>query len=366
MIKLHLRLGIHIFSIVFLLFTIITVMAITSFLFMEKGHTLLGLGKEKGDLIFVITFFTGVILSSIWYVWYLGKPLVYLMLWLRKLANDKYELPTLKMKSFYKKNGKLKRAYRLYQDVFKHMQKLTEVLQRNQKEQERLDMLKREWGAGISHDLKTPLTYITSYSMMYLSSQYSWSVHEKEDFVQLIQQKSMHLEELIEDLNLSFQMDYSEIPLNISTHNMVEFVRRIIVDIANDPRAREHMLEFELDQEHMDVSFDQKLFRRLLHNILMNAVLHNPPKTKIHTCIHLSDRLHITIKDNGVGMDKHTLENLFNKYHRAETPKQSSEGTGLGMAISKQLILAHNGSIKVISREGEGTSIYISLPIKQQ
>jgi signal transduction histidine kinase len=175
----------------------------------------------------------------------------------------------------------------------------------------------------------------------------------------------MHLEELIEDLNLSFQMDYTEVPLNISSCDMVEFVRRIIVDIANDPRAREYILEFEMDQDRMDVEFDQKLFKRLLNNLIMNAVLHNPPKTKIHIFIHKSDHLQIIIKDNGVGMDEHTRNNLFSKYYQAESAKQSNEGSGLGMAISKQVIIAHKGSIEVISQESEGTSICITIPFRQ-
>jgi signal transduction histidine kinase len=327
---------------------------------------LFGLNKGQGDIFFIITFFSGILLFCGWYVWFLGKPLVYLMLWITNLANNNYQNIPFDIRSFYKKNGKLKIHYRLYQDVFTHMHKLTNVLQENQKEQERLDKLKKDWGAGISHDLKTPLTYITSYSTMYLSSQYAWSNQEKRDFVQRIQQKSMLLEESIEDLNLSFQMDYSDIPLNIGTYNIIEFVRRIIVDIANDPLSKEHVLEFGVKQDRIDIDFDQKLFKRILNNLIMNAVLHNPPKTIINTNIYKTDCLHITIADNGVGMDEETKKNLFNKYYRKETTIRSNKGTGLGMAISKQLILAHKGNIEVTSQKGQGTTIYISLPLKQQ
>lgn len=361
--KLYLRIAAHIITIMFSLFTIIVIVGITSVILIEKEKLLFGLGKGQGDLFFMITFFSGILLFCGWYVWILGKPIVYMMLWIANLANNDYQYPA--ENSFYKRNGKLKLHYRLYQDVFTNIKKLTQVLQKNQQEQERIDKIKRDWGAGISHDLKTPLTYITSYSTMYLSAQYTWNNQEKRDFVQRIQQKSTLLEELIEDLNISFQMDYSEIPLNIETYDIIEFVRRIIVDIANDPLSNEYLLEFKVNQDHIEIDYDQKLFKRILYNLIMNAVRHNPPKTKILVYIYKNDCLHISIMDNGVGIDEETKKHLFNKYYRTEAAKQSNKGTGLGMAIAKQLILAHNGNIKVASQQGEGTTIDISLPLKQ-
>ncbi|SHE68149.1 Signal transduction histidine kinase [Seinonella peptonophila] len=362
--KLHFRIGIHIFFIVSLLFTMIVVIGITSIIIIDKGKTLIGLEKGQGDLFFMLTFFSGILLFCGWYVWFLGKPLIHLMLWISNLANNHYQYPS-DMKKFYQRNGKLKIHFRLYEDVFTHMHKLTQVLQKNQREQERIDQLKKDWGAGISHDLKTPLTYITSYSSMYLSAQYVWSNQEKRDFVQRIQQKSMLLEELIDDLNISFQLEDSEIPLNTDTYNIIEFVRRIIVDIANDPLSKEHCFQFEVKQGQIDIDFDPKLLKRILYNLIMNAVLHNPPKTTI--CIHIyqADCLYITIKDNGIGMNEETKKHLFDKYYRAKTTLRSIKGTGLGMAISKQLILAHNGNIEVTSQQGQGTTISISLPLKQ-
>jgi signal transduction histidine kinase len=287
-----------------------------------------------------------------------------LIRWITNLANNIYQSPSGNPSKFYKRNGKLKLHYRLYQDVFTYLQTLTEVLQKNQLERERLDQFKKDWVAGISHDLKTPLTYITSYSTMYLSSQYTWSDHEKRSFVQRIQQKSSLMEELIEDLNISFQMDYSNIPLNMETYNIIEFVRRVVVDIANDPLSKNYVLEFKTNHNYINIDFDQKLFKRVLYNLIMNAIIHNPPNTQIYIYIFQTDRLHISIKDNGVGMNEETKQHLFNKYYRTKTAKQKSNGTGLGMAIAKQLILAHQGTISVSSEESKGTTLDISLPLQ--
>lgn len=97
----------------------------------------------------------------------------------------------------------------------------------------------------------------------------------------------------------------------------------------------------------------------------MNAVKYNPKGTTITiTTQTLEERLVIiTIEDNGIGMDDETLDNLFDRYYRGTNTTDSSTGTGLGMAITKQLVKLHGGSIKVHSDVGMGTKVRIILPI---
>jgi len=105
--------------------------------------------------------------------------------------------------------------------------------------------------------------------------------------------------------------------------------------------------------------------QRILQNILMNSILHNPEHTDIYT--QLSDNeesVVIHIMDNGIGMSTHIIENLFQQYYRGTTTDSSTEGTGLGMAIVYKLVHAHNGTISVESEPSKGTAFDIILPKK--
>lgn len=186
-------------------------------------------------------------------------------------------------------------------------------------------------------------------SSMLLSPQYDWNSEEKTVFLTEIQQKANHMEELIGDLNLSFQLDEQQLPVQWEKHDLVEFIRRIVVDVANDPRSAGSSLTFENDEPQMETLFDMKLLQRALHNLLLNAVLHNPSGTNIKVSITKSTQLQIVISDDGLGMDDKAIDRLFSKYYRGVPTDFRSEGTGLGMAIAKQLVLAHGGDILVTS-----------------
>ena len=173
------------------------------------------------------------------------------------------------------------------------------------------------------------------------------------------------MEQLVSDLNLAMQIDDStKIPMHITTQNMVTFIQQIIADISNDIRAREHTFSFQTEQETYSIEFDSVLFKRALQNIYMNAVLHNQSSVHIETSLEQrEDCLMICISDNGIGIDEETLQVLFERYYRGTTTKQHSEGTGLGMAITKSLIEAHGGTIEVESEQNEGTRFKVYMPL---
>lgn len=340
-------------------------MGIFMAIFMEGILPLIGISKENKDteaLIVFCLFVCTLILGAILYGWHIGKPLFRIISWINHLAEGSYVTPESTKQMYNKKTGKLKGPYRLYKDVFLNIEHLTNRLREIENEREQLEKMKREWMAGISHDLKTPLTYITGYSALMLSSDHEWSEEEKEKFLQEIQQKGDHMKELIEDLNLSFRLHDSQIPLKKEEINIIEFTRRMIADMTNDPRSEHYHFSFHADKTNIIIPIDTKLLHRSLQNLFMNAVLHNPVETKIHTSILLKDTVHIIIEDTGVGMDEMTVQNLFKQYYRGTTTNVSNEGTGLGMAIAQKIITAHGGTIQVNSEIEKGTTIHITLP----
>ncbi|MNZ53973.1 Alkaline phosphatase synthesis sensor protein PhoR [compost metagenome] len=318
---------------------------------------------DKQELAILINIFVVFIAFVIVYGWYIGRPIFYIIGRVNRLAEGIYVEPDKYLKIYTKNEMKLKRSYALFTELIIQLDTLANELESSKKERSRLDTMQKEWIAGISHDLKTPLTYIKGYSSMLISPQYEWNSEEKIKFASEILLKADHMEELIGDLNLSFSLDGQKLPLKMEKYNLVEFVRRIVADAVNDPRAEGFNLSFETDTPSAETMLDVKLLQRALHNLLINAILHNSVGTNIQVRIIKTTVLSIMITDDGTGISKQDIGRLFNKYYRGTTTDSQSEGTGLGMAIAHQLVLAHGGTIDVTSQINEGTTIAITLPI---
>jgi signal transduction histidine kinase len=254
--------------------------------------------------------------------------------------------------------------YRLYQEVISQLAAMRLQLEKAKVERLQVEEAKQDWIAGISHDLKTPLTYIKGYSTLLLNNDYEWSKDEQRNFIAEIDTKSSHMEQLVQDLNLAMRFDRSHtVPIHKTTQDITAFIQRILAEVSNDVRAQRHHFELGIT-EAVSFVFDPNLLQRALQNMYMNAVLHNETPAAIVTTIERqAEQVIIRIQDDGIGMSEETKQNLFNRYYRGTTTDQSSEGTGLGMAIVKSLIEAHDGTIRVESELHRGTTFVITLPI---
>jgi len=303
-------------------------------------------------------------ISIVWFGWYFGSPLIRIMSWIKQLAEGDFA-SFRDYEKTCKKNGKFKMRYQLYQEVIDQLMDMRAQLERARVERAEVEEAKRDWIAGISHDLKTPLTYIKGYSTLLLNRDYKWSEEEQHNFVDEIDKKGTHMEQLVEDLTLAMRFDSTHpVPIHKTTQDLVSFTREVLTEVSNDLRA--HLHHFELLAEGpIQVAFDPKLLKRALHNLFMNAVIHNETSVHIVTTIEQRpEQVVLTIQDDGVGMTEDTLRNVFNRYYRGTTTEQASEGTGLGVAIVKSLIEAHQGTIEVKSAVQKGTTITLTLPSK--
>lgn len=303
------------------------------------------------------------LLCIVLFGWYFGGPIGFVMAWIQQLSRDNYIQPG-NIANIYNRKGKLRMRFRLYQEVLQQLQSLGSTLQANEVERTRIEQAKQEWIAGISHDLKTPLTYIRGYSALLLNEQYEWSKEEARSFIREMDDKGTHMEELIQDLSLVTQLNSAEgtLPIQKTMMDIVEFTKRVVADISNNPQASSHRLHFHADQPVIHVDFDVKYMHRILQNLMMNSIIHNPEPTDIYVEIEdAGEHVLVRIKDNGVGMPSQTVEHLFQQYYRGTTTDTASEGTGLGMAIVYKLIQAHNGTITVKSELTQGTSFTVQL-----
>ena len=177
-----------------------------------------------GAIILIIT-----IGIAVWNGFRYGNPLFIFANWLGRMGNEHYAevLTEEERKRIYKKNGKIRLRYRLYEDVFTAFYEMAEKLDASRKERERLEKTREEWMTGISHDLRTPLSTIQGYGNLLESGKYDWSKEELEEIGKSIREKSDYMLQLIEDFLLSFQLKNKvQVPLEEVSVN--EFFQRLM------------------------------------------------------------------------------------------------------------------------------------------
>lgn len=305
-------------------------------------------------------FLVGGVLLGLFFV----NPLVYIISLIRDLSSGTNFSSDIDEK-LYKRNGKLKLRYFLYRELIVDIYKLSDDLASAKKEGEKVEEIKTNWIAGVSHDLKTPLSYITGYSSLLLDQTKDWREDQQKNFLNEIHDKSVVIAEMIGDLNLSFKLDAlgEAYPLNKTRFDLVDFSRRLLADIANNPKAPEYVLGFHSNADQVTVYADEKLLYRALQNLVINAISHNPKGTAIEISVERFEEnghVSITVSDNGSGMDQSVLDKLFVRYYRPEETDNSSGG--LGLSLVKRIIEAHHGSIQVKSIKGKGTSVSVQIP----
>ena len=143
---------------------------------------------------------------------------------------------------------------------------------------------------------------------------------------------------------------------------MNQFVQKVLLQFINNPTLQNQNIEFVPSSNKIQYFIEEKWFQRIIENLLVNAVKHNNETTNV--IVKLSQNatsFTLSISDNGKGMDDKTKELLFERYYRERIQKKATSN-GLGLAITKQLVHAHNGTISIDSELGKGTTIILVFP----
>ena len=253
----------------------------------------------------------------------------------------------------------------VFGEVYGSLNKMDMEMRRSAEIQEETDRVRKEWISNITHDLKTPLSPIKGYAEL-LANGSSPDDQSVRDYGEIILKNANHIEKLMNDLKLAYQLEAGAFPYTPQKIRIIRFLKELIIHIINDPAFSERIIEFESDMQDASAKFDPDLLRRAVQNIVINALVHNPSDTKVKITANRAqnDRFTISISDNGNGMSETELSNLWNRYYRGTSTKEKPEGSGLGLAIAKQIITLHGGEITVKSKLGAGTEFIINLPFE--
>jgi two-component system phosphate regulon sensor histidine kinase PhoR len=234
----------------------------------------------------------------------------------------------------------------------------------------KLEQMRSEFVANVSHELKTPLAAVKGFSETLLAG----ALDDREtarSFIQIIYDESERLNRLITDtLDLS-KIESKRIPLRFSAIHLSRFTANIIQVMSTEAQKKQIHLQMDVDQS-LYLEADEDCLRQIMINVISNGISYTPEHGKVMVRIEVkqegnedkSDFIHIRVIDTGIGIPKQDLPRIFERFYRVDKARSRiSGGTGLGLSIVKHLVELHNGSIRVESKHGLGTEFIITLPV---
>lgn len=254
----------------------------------------------------------------------------------------------------------------MFREIYKALNKMDQDIRASDQARKDTERTRREWIANITHDLKTPLSPVKGYGELLAAGPMPDQKTVRE-YGDIILKNADHAEKLINDLKLAYQLESGAVPYHPEEARFIRYLKEIIIDITNDPAFRDREIQFESHIAEITVNVDQGLFRRAVGNIVINALTHNPPGTKITIIVKATpgNDIHVIVRDQGKGLSSEEQAALFDRYYRGTSTQEKPEGSGLGLAIAKQIAVLHGGDISVKSQPGQGTEFTISLPFQQ-
>ncbi len=248
-----------------------------------------------------------------------------------------------------------------FQEIYDSLNEMNSSLLAAHQERARNRRMQEEWITNITHDLKTPLSPIKGYAELLSDPDHIMSDQDRIQYGVIIMRNAEYTEALVNDLKLTYQLKSNMIPLNREQAGLSRFLRENIITLLNNPEYADRSISFDSGDREIMFSFDKLMMKRAMDNLIINSLIHNAEDTAIDIVLRESAPgcPVITITDDGRGMSKEELERLFERYYRGTNTTVRVAGTGLGVAIAKQIIETYGGSISVKSEPGQGTCITI-------
>ncbi|MFC2155406.1 ATP-binding protein [Acidobacteriota bacterium] len=274
---------------------------------------------------------------------------------------------------------KLMRLWKLEQEKLQLAQivkeRTEEIEEKNrqlEKQSEKLhemDRLKSRFFANISHEFRTPLSLIIGPLEQIRSDYQDGELKRK---VNLMLRNSHRLLNLINQLLDLSKLDSGKMKLQVSRQNIIPFLKGVMNLFDSLAVENELALVFFSEEKNIKLYMDSEKLEDVVCNLLINAVKFTPPGGKITLSVikydekdnnYPSGRVEISIRDTGIGIPDNQLTQIFDRFYQVEgTGEFNHKGTGIGLALAKELVILHHGDIAVRTNQGEGTEFIISLP----
>lgn len=252
----------------------------------------------------------------------------------------------------------------LLSELAVNINKTSEILQSQNNQLRRKETARANWIAGVSHDIRTPLSMVMGYAGQLRDDKHLTDEERRKAAV--IVKQSQQMRNLINDLNLASKLEYNMQPIHPKRENMIAIVRQVVVDFINMDIDDKHPIVWETDEAltFCPVNADKDLMKRAMGNLIQNSINHNEQSCTIYVSVSAQNgQCTITVEDDGIGAADEQIEKLNKAPHYMVCDENAAEQRhGLGLLIVKQIAAAHGGSVNIGHSSYGGFCVKVILP----
>jgi two-component system, OmpR family, phosphate regulon sensor histidine kinase PhoR len=227
----------------------------------------------------------------------------------------------------------------------------------------KLERVRRDFVANVSHEFRTPLTAIQGFAETLLAGAIEDS-QNRTRFLEIILEHSRRLARLTEDLLMLSKMDAERLELEIRRLSVSQLIESCLETAQRRGAEKDLRISVNMPQNLPDIAGDRRRLAEVLQNLLDNAIQYTLPGGQIIVSAKpLEEEIILTVSDTGIGIPKADQPRIFERFYRVDVARsREAGGTGLGLAIAKHLVEVHGGRLWVDSEVGQGSQFHFSVP----
>ena len=228
----------------------------------------------------------------------------------------------------------------------------------------KLDNMRKDFVANVSHELKTPLTSIEGFAETLLDNENA-DINQKKHWIEVIYDNSVRMEKIVQDLLTLSKYDKKDTKSETINFDLGMLAKKCCEKFEIEVKRKKQKLECYVTADVPPVHADYDGIERVIINIISNSVKYTQEGGKISVYVgYVHSDAYVKIKDNGIGIPKEDLDKIFERFYRVDKARsRQMGGTGLGLSIAKEIIEKNNGSIDIKSEINKGTEVILRIPI---
>jgi len=256
------------------------------------------------------------------------------------------------------------KTWRAHQELEKKVEERTRELSKALEEVKMISRRKTDFVSSVAHELRTPLTSIKGYAAIVLSEKLGTLPPPLKERLEKINRHSDELAQLVNDLLDISRIESGRVSMEQQPQDLKSIVEEVVDLLSIIIKEKQIEFSYSVPQEAQSVYVDRGQIKRVLINLINNAIKFTPSNGKITvSCSSGDHEVRVDVQDSGYGIPESSIDKIFEEFYRVDNPiNQEAKGTGLGLPLVKNIIEAHKGKIWVKSKLGNGSTFSFTLP----